>query len=74
MSLLWFDGFKKKPNAPWSKYYKGIDMNFEVPTGSIYDYLEKKLTEYTESSIDYYGKKVKSGEILNMIDECAEGL
>ena len=30
MNFLGFYGVNEKPKAPWSKYYKGIDMNFEV--------------------------------------------
>ena len=37
MKFFRFLGFKKKPNAPWSKYYHKKDMDLFVPDISLYD-------------------------------------
>lgn len=75
MSLLSFTGFKKKPKAPWSKYYGDDEMELRIPNCSIYNYFENKILTYQDKvCIDYYGKKIKYSELLDMIDECAKGL
>lgn len=75
MDLLRFTGFKRKPKAPWSKYYNECDMELEIPNSSIYDYFENKVIKYKDKyCIDYYGRKVKYTELLDRIDDCAKGL
>ena len=41
MKFFRFLGFKKKPNAPWSKYYKKREMNLHIPDMSLYGYYKK---------------------------------
>ena len=41
MKFFRFLGFKKKPNAPWSKYYQKKDMNLYIPDISLYDNFRK---------------------------------
>ena len=67
--------FEKKPNAPWSKYYRGIDMDLNIPEGSVYNYFEKKVIEFEDQyCLDYYNRKMRYNELLDRIDECAKGL
>ncbi|MBE5806566.1 MAG: acyl--CoA ligase [Clostridiales bacterium] len=75
MSFLNFDGFKKKPNAPWSKFYNEEDMNLNIPDVSVYKYFEDKVINFGNTyCLDYYGRKVKYNELLKLIDDCAKGL
>lgn len=70
-----FFNFKKEPDAPWSKFYKDIDMNLKVPNTSFYEYFREKTLNFGGFyCLDYYGKKIKYNELLGMIDECAKGL
>lgn len=65
----------KKPNAPWSKYYKDGSMDIKVPNESVYNYFEKKVQELeNRTCLDYYGNKVRYDELLSKIDLCAKGL
>lgn len=67
--------FVNKPNAPWSKYYRGIDMDLNIPEGSVYNYFENKVLDFEEQyCLDYYNRKMKYNELLDRIDECSKGL
>ena len=67
--------FVNRPNAPWSKYYRGIDMDLNIPEGSVYNYFERKVLEFDDQyCLDYYNRKMKYNELLDRIDECSKGL
>ena len=69
MKFFRFLGFKKKPNAPWSKYYKKKEMNLNIPDMSLYQYYKKHSTENLElNAFDYFGKKITNREVLEKID------
>lgn len=69
------DLFKKKPNAPWSKYYNDEDMNFKIPNTNFYKYFEERVSSFGSfDCLDYYGTKFKYSDLLKKIDECARGL
>lgn len=73
MEFFKFFGFKKKPKAPWKKYYKKEDMDLNIPDISLYNYFEKNAMKYGEmDAIDYYGTKINFKELLEQIDECAK--
>ena len=75
MKLFNFKGFKKKPNAPWSKYYKEGAMNLNIEDTSLYNYFEEKIIKFGNViCLDYYGRKIRYTELLNNIDDCARGL
>jgi len=75
MNILDLFNNKKKPKAPWSKYYKEEDMDLKVPNTSVYNYFESKVSKYgNRNCIGYYGNKVNYNELLNKIDLCAKGL
>lgn len=70
-----FKGFRKKINAPWSKFYDKDAMKLNIPNCSIYDYYIDKTKELSEQfCIDYYGKKIKHKDLTKMIDDFAKGL
>lgn len=67
--------FKNEIDAPWKKYYKDIDMELKIPNSSFYNYFKNKVENFGGLyCLDYYGKKFKYNELLNLIDECAKGL
>ena len=73
MKFFRFLGFKKKPNAPWSKYYKKEEMNLKIPDISLYQYFkEHSLDIPNVNAFDYFGKKMTHSELLNKVDECAK--
>ena len=54
MKFFRFLGFKKKPNAPWSKYYKKGDMNLYIPDISLYDNFKRNMKKYpNNNAFDY---------------------
>lgn len=70
-----FCGIKKKPKAPWRKYYNESDLNIKVPDISVYNYFEENAIDYVNRyALDYYGNKIKYSEFLNKIDDCAKSL
>ena len=77
MSILDFNffsliGFKKKPDAPWAKFYKKKDMNFTVPNISIYQFIKDCAENHMDNiAIEYFGQKVTYRKFLALIDQCA---
>lgn len=72
MKFFHFIGIKRKPKAPWSKYYQKKHMNIIVPDMNIYDYLEKHAANYLENyAIEYFGNKTTYRSLLEKIDGCA---
>ena len=75
MDFFNFKGLKKKPKAPWSKYYESGAMDLNIPDTSVYNYFENKVLKFNDQiCLDYYGRKVRYNELLNKIDDCAKGL
>ena len=63
-------GFKKRPKAPWKKYYGAKNMIFEVPNISIYEYLYRKHYAFRDNiALDYYGLKLSYSDFFKKIDE-----
>lgn len=72
MKFFNFIGIKRKPKAPWSKYYKRKHMNIIVPNINIYQYLENHAEEYLDNwAIEYYGTKISYYDLLEKIDRCS---
>jgi len=72
MNFFRFLGFKKKPNAPWSKFYNKKDMDLNIPDISLYQHFincTKDMSNF--NSIDYFGKKITFSDLSKKIDECA---
>ena len=75
MNFLNFHGLKRRPNAPWSKYYKDGEMELDIPDTSVYNYFENKVLKFGDKiCIDYYDRKIRYNELLSKIDDCAKGL
>ena len=73
MKFFRFLGFKKKPNAPWSKYYSKKDMDLNVPDISLYEYFKENSLKYSNlNAIDYYGMKITYKDLLAKVDKCAK--
>ena len=71
MKLFKFLGYKKKPKAPWSKYYKKEEMNLEIPDISMYRAFHDNIYMHPNSiAISYLGTKITFLELDNMINEC----
>lgn len=72
MKFFRFLGFKKKPNAPWSKYYQKKDMNLYIPDISLYDNFKRNMKKYdNNNAFDYFGAKTTYKELLEKVDLCA---
>ena len=68
-------GFKKRPKAPWAKYYGKKNLFFEVPNISIYDYLYKKHLRHADHiAIEYFSRKYTYAEMFYEIDKCTKAL
>ena len=68
-------GFKKRPKAPWAKYYGRKNTIFEVPNISIYEYIEKRHLKHADHiAIEYYGRKITYTELFLEIDKCTKAL
>ena len=72
MKFFRFLGFKKKPNAPWKKYYNKGDMDIKIPDISLYQHFRNNLEKYPESiAISYYGVKFTYSELNKKIIEAS---
>lgn len=65
-------GLKKKPNAPWEKYYSKEELNIDIPALSIYQMLEESAkNHFNLVAIEYMGKNISYKQFLQLIDKCA---
>ena len=72
MNFFHFIGIKRKPKAPWRKFYDKKHMNIIVPNMNIYEYFEKHAERYMDNyAIEYFGTKITYREFLNQIDVCS---
>lgn len=72
MKFFRFLGFKKKPNAPWSKYYSSKEIDLDIPDTSLYEYFKENSYKYSSKcAINYYGTRITYQSLLNKVDECA---
>ena len=68
-----FLGFKKKPKAPWKKYYPDKAMDISIPDISLYQCFHNNLKKYKEkNAIDYYGTKITYEDLDNKVNDCAK--
>ena len=71
MKFFQFLGFKKKPKAPWSKYYTKEQMNLEIPDVSFYQVFHDNIADHPNNiAISYFGTKITYLELDKMIEEC----
>ena len=67
MNFFKFLGFKKRPKAPWSKFYKKRHLNINVPNSTIYEYLTEHSKRYENNiAIEYMGTKIKYKDLLHL--------
>ena len=72
MNFFKFLGFKKRPKAPWSKFYKKRHLNINVPNSTIYEYLTEHSKRHENNiAIEYMGTKIKYKDFINKIDEAS---
>ena len=65
--------FKKNINAPWTKFYKKEQLNFEIPNYSIYKQLELNAIEYkNHNALNYFGKLISYEELINEVNNAAK--
>ena len=73
MKFFRFLGFKKKPNAPWSKYYPKQDL--DIPNTTLYEYFMENTKENNDlNAMDYYGTKITYKDLKGKINEVKEAL
>ena len=71
MKFFHFIGIKRKPKAPWGKFYQKKHMNIIVPNENIYEYLYRHAQGYLDNTaIEYFGTKVTYRNFLKKIDAC----
>ena len=71
MKFFHFIGIKRRPKAPWGKFYKKKHMNIIVPNENIYEYLNRHAQSYLDNTaIEYFGTKVSYRSFLEKIDVC----
>lgn len=72
MKFFHFIGIKRKPKAPWGKFYQKKHMNIIVPNMNIYEYFVKHAERYIDNdAIEYFGTKLTYREFLEVIDKCS---
>ena len=65
-------GIKKKPNAPWEKYYTKDELKIKVPDISLYQAIEESAKRNPYNiAIEYMGKNINYKQFLQLIDRCA---
>ena len=65
--------FKKNIKAPWTKFYKKEQLNFEIPNYSIYKQLELNAIEYkNHNALNYFGKLISYEELINEVNNAAK--
>ena len=65
-------GIKKKPNAPWEKYYTKEELKIKIPDRDIYEALDETAKKVPYNiAIEYMGKNINYKQFLQLIDRCA---
>lgn len=73
MNFFRFFGFKKKPNAPWEKYYSKEDMDLKIPDISLYQHFKNNMQKYPNHvAFSYYGVDFTYCLLDKKITECAK--
>lgn len=73
MKFMRFIRIKKKPKAPWAKFYQKKHMNIIVPNTNIYEYLKTHASKYLNNyAIEYFGKKTTYRNFLKEIDKASK--
>lgn len=73
MKLFDYIGFKKRPKAPWAKFYDKKHMNIIVPNESIYGYLKRHYVRFEDNiAIEYFGTEITYKDFIIEIDRCAK--
>ena len=71
MKFFHFIGIKRRPKAPWGKFYQKKHMNIIVPNENIYEYFKRHAQNYLDNTaIEYFGTKVSYRNFLEKIDIC----
>lgn len=61
--------------TPWIDHLEGVPAHLNYFQGSMYDKLAEIATNYPDYiAYDFMGGKVKYGEFINRVDECARAL
>ena len=74
MNFFKIFGYKSKPKAPWSKYYKKSDMNITSPHKSLYRFLKDKADKENYDNniaITYFGTHRTYKQFFKEIDIAA---
>ncbi|MBR3199519.1 MAG: AMP-binding protein [Bacilli bacterium] len=73
MNFFHFIGIKKKPKAPWKKFYQKKHMNIIVPNKNIYEYFYDHAQSYLDNTaIEYFGTKISYKKFLEDIDNASK--
>ena len=65
----------KEVKTPWIAHLEGVPAHLEYFQGSMYDKLAEIATNYPDYiAYDFMGGKVKYGDFINKVDECARAL
>ena len=73
MKFFRFLGFKKKPNAPWKKYYGKDDMDLKIPDMSLYQYFRENMVKFSKNvAFSYYGVDFTYSQLVKKINNCAK--
>lgn len=73
MKFFRFLGFKKKPKAPWKKYYSKEDMDLEIPDISLYQHFKNNLKRYPNAiALSYFGVNITYKEFDDKIIEASK--
>ena len=68
MKLFRFLGFKKKPKAPWAKYYTKEEMKLPIEDESFYHFFKDRAKKHLyHTAYSYYGKSATYHEFLYQI-------
>lgn len=74
MRYLRYLGLKRKPKAPWKKYYSKKNMRLHAPKMNIYNFFLNRVEKgkYQDKvAINYFGKTRTYREFINQIECCA---
>ncbi len=65
----------REVKTPWLDHLEGVPAHLDYFQGSMYDKLAEIATNYPDYiAYDFMGGKVKYGDFINKVDECARAL
>lgn len=62
-------------DKPWRKYYDGFIEDLEIPSCTVFEYLQERCKDYIDDvALSYFGQEISYKDLMKKIDKVARAL